>query len=186
MHLIADDSSHCETQCSPSLCRAVITLAAQILSPSFCFLHFCTFFFFFFLLPISLFPLQSINLLLFLLPSGSVSWGLVLTVFTLPCSTRNQGNYYPNPGRVSLQIMTIDLCVYYVFSGTLFTRITRVCSSVQLNTAIQWWFPPPVLNKHSHVFLFICARLFIMSHVATELHGCLFACLFMGGIKIQY
>ena len=67
------------------------------------------------------------------LPARSVCCDLVLTVFTLRCSTRNQGNYNSNPGWVSLQIMTIDLCLYYVFSGTLFTSVlpsrTLCCSS---------------------------------------------------------
>ncbi len=136
MHLIAGDSSHCEKQCSPSLCCAVITLAALILSP-FLFLQLSTS-----LLYISLFLPRSICLPLSLLASRSVCCDLVLTVFTLQCSTRNQGNYNSNPGWVSLQIMTIDLCLYYVFSGTLFTSIATSRRSVQLNTAIQWWLNP--------------------------------------------
>lgn len=150
MHLIAGDSSHCEKQCSPSLCCAVITLAALILSPSL-FLQFSTS-----LLYISLFLPLSICLPLSLLASRSVCCDLVLTVFTLQCSTRNQGNYNSNPGWVSLQIMTIDLCLYYVFSGTLFTSITTSRRSVQLNTAIQWWLNPLMLNKESGCWFVLC------------------------------
>lgn len=54
--LIAPDSSHCKTQCSPPLCCAVITLAALILSPS-PFLQFSTS-----LLDIALFLPLSVNL----------------------------------------------------------------------------------------------------------------------------
>lgn len=125
--LIAGDSSHCERQCSPSLCCAVITLAALILSP--------------FLLSsapqlytslpyISSFLPLSIYHPLFLLLSSYVCCDVVLTLFTLQCSTRNQGNYISNPEWVSFQIMAIDLCLYYVFSGTLFTTVTRSSLSV--------------------------------------------------------
>lgn len=118
MHLIAGDSSHCEKQCSPSLRCAVITLAALILSPSLFSPLFTS-------LPYISSFLPSIYHPLFLFPSSSVCCDLVLTVFTLQCSTRNQGNYNSSPGWVSFQIMAIDLCLYYVFSGTLFTTVTR-------------------------------------------------------------
>lgn len=58
MHLIAGDSSHCEKQCSPCLCCAVITLADLILSPSL-FLQFST-------------SLLYISLCFFLYPSTSL------------------------------------------------------------------------------------------------------------------
>lgn len=138
VHLIAGDSGHCEKQCSPSPCCTVITLAALILSPS-PFLQFST------SLPyIPLFLPLSADLPLFLFPAHTVCCDLVLSVFTLKC--RKQGNYNSNPSRVSLQIMTSDLCLYHVFSGTLFTSIAN--PSAQCSTTlpssdglIRWCLP---------------------------------------------
>lgn len=61
---------------------------------------------------------------------------LASTLFTLACRSRENYNSYPGL-RLSLQIMTSDLCLYHVFSGTLFTRLAGASRSLQHNTAIQ-------------------------------------------------
>lgn len=76
MHQIFGSGNHCERRCSPFLCCALITLVASLSSIPL--LSSVQLYFFFYLSP---------SLCL----SRSVCYDLVLTVFTLQCSFRNQG-----------------------------------------------------------------------------------------------
>lgn len=134
VHLIAGDSSHCRKQCSPSPRRAVITLAAPDFIPLLSlFLQFCASLLyilpFLYLCP----PPPPARSCFLPLPSAAI-WRL----HCLLSHAETRGNYNSYPGlRLSLQIMTSDLCLYHVFSGTLFTSLASSSCSVQHNTAIQ-------------------------------------------------
>lgn len=136
-HLIAADSSHCWRHRSPSSALCCYCISATRFYPPFPppLLQFRTFLRFFPTSPHFLYPSSSSPPLPAFLPLA-LCRNLASTLFALARRSRENYNSYPGL-RLSPQIMTSDLCLYHVFSGTLFTRLAGASRSLQHNTAIQ-------------------------------------------------